>query len=232
MGPAEGDCRTGGWILEKGRDGWQNDWWEDGRRAGWLMDGKWVEWLRKAGQTTTAESTENKKWDGHEGLSSLEGISPTGREERQPHSSGLRVSRREQTSSLLYVCLTLCNFIDCNPPSSSVHGVLQAIMLEWVAMPFARGPLIWAKRRRNRESLLCMHVWHFTEASFSYHEMHRFSVFSSVTFEGKAEDEEVSPSLSSRMEAPERRWTGCSLTLTPTRSAQNSSWHRRGSWIG
>ena len=28
-------------------------------------------------------------------------------------------------------CLTLCNFMDCNPPGSFVHGILQAIILEW-----------------------------------------------------------------------------------------------------
>ena len=32
-------------------------------------------------------------------------------------------------------CLTLCNPMDCTPPSSSVHGILQARILEWVAMP-------------------------------------------------------------------------------------------------
>ena len=36
-------------------------------------------------------------------------------------------------------CLTLCNPMDCSPPGSSVHGILQARMLEWVAMPFSRG---------------------------------------------------------------------------------------------
>ena len=29
--------------------------------------------------------------------------------------------------------------IDCSPPGSSVHGILQARMLEWVAISFARG---------------------------------------------------------------------------------------------
>ena len=29
--------------------------------------------------------------------------------------------------------------MDCNPPSSSVHGILQARILEWVAIPFSRG---------------------------------------------------------------------------------------------
>ena len=32
-------------------------------------------------------------------------------------------------------CQTLCNPIDCSPPGSSVHGILQARILEWVAMP-------------------------------------------------------------------------------------------------
>ena len=34
---------------------------------------------------------------------------------------------------------TLCNPMDCSPPGSSVHGILQARILEWVAMPFSRG---------------------------------------------------------------------------------------------
>ena len=37
------------------------------------------------------------------------------------------------------LCLTFCNPVDCSPPSSSVHGILQARILEWVAMPFSRG---------------------------------------------------------------------------------------------
>ena len=32
-------------------------------------------------------------------------------------------------------CLTLCDHVDCSPPGSSVHGILQAKILEWVAMP-------------------------------------------------------------------------------------------------
>ena len=35
--------------------------------------------------------------------------------------------------------LTLCNCVDCSPPGSSVHGILQARILEWVAMPSSRG---------------------------------------------------------------------------------------------
>ena len=34
----------------------------------------------------------------------------------------------------LLQCPTLCNPVDCIPPGSSVHGILQARILEWFAM--------------------------------------------------------------------------------------------------
>ena len=36
-------------------------------------------------------------------------------------------------------CPTLCGPMDCCPPRSSVRGILQARILEWVAIPFSRG---------------------------------------------------------------------------------------------
>ena len=36
-------------------------------------------------------------------------------------------------------CPTLCNPMLCSPLGSSVHGILQARILRWVAMPFSRG---------------------------------------------------------------------------------------------
>ena len=36
-------------------------------------------------------------------------------------------------------CLTLCDPMDCSPPGSSVHGILQARLLEWVAISSSRG---------------------------------------------------------------------------------------------
>ena len=36
------------------------------------------------------------------------------------------------------LCLTLCGPVDCNLPDSSVHGILQARILDWVAIPFSR----------------------------------------------------------------------------------------------
>ena len=36
-------------------------------------------------------------------------------------------------------CLTLCDPTDCSLPGCSVPGILQARILEWVAIPFSRG---------------------------------------------------------------------------------------------
>ena len=36
-------------------------------------------------------------------------------------------------------CVQLCDSMDCSPPGSSVHGILQAKIQEWVAIPFSKG---------------------------------------------------------------------------------------------
>ena len=38
-----------------------------------------------------------------------------------------------------YLRLIFCDPMDCSPPGSCVHGILQARILEWVAMPSSRG---------------------------------------------------------------------------------------------
>ena len=48
----------------------------------------------------------------------------------------------------LHLCPTLCDPIDCILPGSSVHGILQARILEWVAMPSSKGssqPRDWTR---------------------------------------------------------------------------------------
>ena len=35
-------------------------------------------------------------------------------------------------------CPTLCNTMDCSLPGSSVHGIFQAIVLEWIAISFSK----------------------------------------------------------------------------------------------
>ena len=42
-------------------------------------------------------------------------------------------------SEIAQSCPTLCNPMDCSPPGSSIHGILQARILRWVAISFSRG---------------------------------------------------------------------------------------------
>ena len=42
-------------------------------------------------------------------------------------------------AKLLQSCPVLCIPMDCSPPGSSVHGILQAGILEWVAIPSSKG---------------------------------------------------------------------------------------------
>ena len=42
-------------------------------------------------------------------------------------------------SEVAQLCPTLCDPVDCSLPGSSLHGILQARILEWVAISFSRG---------------------------------------------------------------------------------------------
>ena len=56
------------------------------------------------------------------------------------------------------LCLTLCDLMDCSPPGSSVYGLLQTRILEWVAIPFSKG----SSRPRNQtftSYVSCMDKW-------------------------------------------------------------------------
>ena len=48
-------------------------------------------------------------------------------------------SEREVKVKVAQSCLTLCYPRDCSPPGFPVHGILQARILEWVAVLFSRG---------------------------------------------------------------------------------------------
>ena len=54
--------------------------------------------------------------------------------------------------------LTFCDPTDCSPPGSSVYGILQARILEWVAIPFSRG----SSRPRNWIWVSCIAGRFFT----------------------------------------------------------------------
>ena len=64
---------------------------------------------------------------------------------------------RKRTSHLLLhakslqLCVTLWDPVDCSPPGSSVHKILQARILEWVAISFSRG----SSQPRDRTQVSC-----------------------------------------------------------------------------
>ena len=45
----------------------------------------------------------------------------------------------QSESEVAQSCLTLCDPVECSPSGSSVHGILQARILEWVAISYSRG---------------------------------------------------------------------------------------------
>ena len=48
-------------------------------------------------------------------------------------------------------CLALCSPVDYSLPVSCVHGILQARILEWVAISFSKGP----SQPRDRTQVSC-----------------------------------------------------------------------------
>ena len=63
-----------------------------------------------------------------------------------------------ESVSLTQPCLTLCNPSDSSPAGFSVHGILQARILEWVAIPFSRG----SSHPRDQTQVSCIVSRFFT----------------------------------------------------------------------
>ena len=61
-------------------------------------------------------------------------------------------------SEVAQSCLTLCDAMDCSPPTSSIHGIFQARVLEWVAFSFSRG----SSRPREQTQVSWTAGWRFT----------------------------------------------------------------------
>ena len=59
---------------------------------------------------------------------------------------------------LLQMCLTLCDPMDCSPLGSSVHGILQARILEWIAMPSSRRSS-WPRDWTHISYVSCIGRW-------------------------------------------------------------------------
>ena len=70
----------------------------------------------------------------------------------EPPGKPNSISERKVKVLVTQSCLTFCSPADCGPPGSSVHGILPARTLEWVAMPFSRGSS-WHRDRTGSPAL-------------------------------------------------------------------------------
>ena len=73
----------------------------------------------------------------------------------------LQCMKVKSESEVSQSCRTLCNPMDCSPPGSSVHGILQARVLEWVAIPFSKG----SSQPSNQTQVSCIAGGFFTFCS-------------------------------------------------------------------
>ena len=62
--------------------------------------------------------------------------------------------------SVIILCAALFHPVDCSPPGSSVQGILQARILEWVAISSSRG----SSQPRNQTHVSCLADRFFTTA--------------------------------------------------------------------
>ena len=75
------------------------------------------------------------------------------------------IHEHESESEVAQSWLTLCDPMDCSLPGSSVHGIFQARILEWIAISFSRGSS-WPRGRAQVSLIACRRftLWATREA--------------------------------------------------------------------
>ena len=95
-------------------------------------------WSRHLGKKSESVPKERgHTWFSPEGCATFQGLTPAGLSHSCVSRGRKGASLHVKWQSLGHV--RLCDPMDCSPPGSSVHGILQARILEWVAMPSSRG---------------------------------------------------------------------------------------------
>ena len=117
-------------------------------RETWVLFPNWEDSLKKGPATHSSILAWRIPW-----TRSLAGYSPWGH----------RVGHDWATFSFTHLCVlvtqscqTLCNPMGCSLPCSSLPGILQARILEWVAIPFSRG--ILPAQTSNQGVSLCRQI--------------------------------------------------------------------------
>ena len=86
----------------------------------------------------------------------MQTVTNQGRENRQKQMRSTQETIKKENK--VKSCPTLCNPMGCSLPGSSIHGIFQARVLEWVAISFFRGSS-WP---RDRTQVFCIAGRHFT----------------------------------------------------------------------
>ena len=107
--------------------------------------------------------------------------------------------------------------LDCSPPGSSVHGILQARILQWVAIPFSRGssqPRDW-----TQDSCItgrCFIIWTTREAPKELHAAAAKSLQSCPTLCNPRDSSQPGSSVPGILQAGALEWVAISFSIVPS----------------
>jgi len=85
----------------------------------------------------------------------------------------VNAQKRCRESEVAQSCPTLCDPMDCSPPGTSVNGIFQAKVLEWVAISFSRGSAWpWDWTQVSRIAVRRFTLWATREAHNVYQKLY------------------------------------------------------------
>ena len=68
----------------------------------------------------------------------------------------LQCMKVKSESEVAQLCPTVSDSMDCSPPGSSIHGIFQARVLEWVAIAFSTS--LQGNANQNQNDVLLLHI--------------------------------------------------------------------------
>ena len=95
-----------------------------------------IPWTEEPGGLESMGSQTDSDWDGGW---RKQGARSRSESRRSIMHTNIPAQFPNMRAKSLQSCPTLCSPIDCSPPGSSVHGILQSRILGWVAISFSRG---------------------------------------------------------------------------------------------